>query len=367
MKLEMKRILILQIVTFAFCAYGESVLSQNRPYTQSDAYRVAKAFEVKPLPAEPRWAEISQKPFFTFIWMSDLHLDGSRLEFIQRAFRLADSYKPDFVVFTGDNNAYAPGKEVDGVVPPVTLQRQLFFKEYLKENLASPAVVIPGDDWPPDFEKVFGAFQFSFNYGGLHFVMFAADRCAYGVEGCAVYEDSTWRWLDGDLARNAERPTIFFQHETMLPPAYLDADKMRRKLEGSGNVFAAFCGHIHVDLDFSQNGIRHLVCPALGPNPAPAFKLVHVHQSAIILRTIEYDPVGQTFIETMKWQRIEIPNRLRGAMHFPPDGGFKKEDYCEIPAHPRASDPALLNRGAELFGPMMRFTATHGLSKLNSK
>jgi hypothetical protein len=332
---------------------GGTYVQRSVPET---VYKSLQSLELKPLPHKPDWAEVAEAPLFSFAWIADLHLDGSRLKLARQAFDYVDRVlKPAFVVFTGDNNAYAPELEYKGSVPPVTMRRHLFFKRFLRDNLKTPHVVIPGDDWPEDFEKVWGPFQFSFDYGGMHFLFTALDRCTYGVEGRAVFEESTWKWMEDDLARNSDRPTLFFMHETIVPPSFLDAERARRMLESHTNVLAAMCGHMHLDLEFRAGRLQYFIGPGMGPNPRHGLKHVMVYRHAIILRTAEYNETKGRFEQVMKWQKIDIPPELTEALHKPAGGQFRQENYRSIPAHPRRSDPSLMSRTFDLIGPLMRF------------
>jgi hypothetical protein len=333
--------------------WGGSYVQRSIP---EKVYRSLQSLELRPLPQKPDWADVSEPPCFSFAWIADLHLDGSRLKLARQAFDYIDRVlKPAFVVFTGDNNAYAPGLEHKGSVPSATMRRHLFFKWFLRDNLRTPYIVIPGDDWPEDFEKVWGPFQFSFDYGGMHFLLTALDRCTYGVEGRAVFEESTWNWMEDDLARNTNRPTLFLMHETVVPPSFLDAERARRMLESHTNVIAAMCGHMHLDLEFRVGRLQYLIGPGMGPNPRHGLKHVMVYRHAIILRTIEYNGTSARYEPVMKWQKIDIPLELSKALHEPASSPFRRGNYRSIPAHPRRSDPSLMSRTFDLVGPLMRF------------
>ncbi|MBN1347395.1 MAG: metallophosphoesterase [Phycisphaerae bacterium] len=350
-----------RVVTARCVLAGAVLLAGGRvfggaPSIHNKVYQAVQGLEIKALPSEPAWARMDAPPLFTFAWMSDFHLDGSNQERTRLAMRYVDrELKPDFVMITGDNNAYAPEFQHEGRVPPVTLRRQLFMKRFLEENLRAPYVIIPGDDWPQDFEKVFGAFQFSFNYGGMHFLFASLDRCTYGVEGRAVFDEATWEWMRQDLARNKDRPTLFMMHETLVPPAFIDAVRTRKMLEEHPNVIASFCGHLHVDVEFTHEGIRYLVCPSLGRNARCGFKYVQVYRQALILRTVEYNKAKNRYEKVMKWQRVEIPQALQASLHKPASRTFTKADCSEVPPHPRRSDPTLMKRTMELVGPLMGF------------
>ncbi len=334
---------------------AQSALAQDSSI-RDELNTILQKMELKPQSGKPDWAELESQPLFTFVWMSDFHLDGSRLGLLKQAFRYVDrEVEAHFVMITGDNNAFAPEFEYQGHIPPVTLRRQLFMQRFLDQNLRMPYVIIPGDDWPQDFEKVFGAFQFSFDYGGLHFLFTALDRCTYGVEGRAVFDEATWEWMREDLKRNKDRPSLFMMHETIAPPSFLDAVKTRKMLQEHPNVIASLCGHLHIDVQFQMGGLKYLVCPGLGPNARHGFKVVEAYREALILRTVEYNAETKRYERVMKWQRVDIPEQLRASLYRPEGRAFNKLNYSELPPHPRRSDPQLIRRSLELAGPLMRF------------
>ncbi len=169
---------------------------QNKKNGTSVAERVGRLtawFAPKVRQRAPDWAQTERPPLFTFAWISDLHLDASRLEFIAKALGYIDrELKPDFVMITGDNNAH-PAPVTDPQRPePLALRRQKFFRTYLDKHLKTPCVIMPGDNWPHDFEKVFGPAQYSFDYGGLHFLFTSPDR-EPAARGRKAWRSSTRR------------------------------------------------------------------------------------------------------------------------------------------------------------------------------
>jgi len=319
-----------------------------------------RELEIKPQTEKPSWAQFPSPPLFTFAWMSDFHLDRSRVELVKQAFRYVDAeVKPNFVMITGDNNTVISPAEYRADGASLGLMRQKFMKRFLDQNLHTPYVIIPGDNWPEDFEKVFGAFQFSFDCGGVHFLFASLDRCAYGMEGQAVFDPPTWRWMRADLKRNETRPCLFVMHESVVPPSFLDAVRTRKMLEEYPQTIACLCGHLHADVQFREGRIKYIVCPGLGVNPRHGFKVVTVCREALIFRTIEYDAQRHEFAPVMKWQRIDIPERLQSGLHKTEPGSFVKQNYSEVPPHPRADDPRLVQRSLELVGPLMLFLGQH--------
>ena len=325
------------------------------PSLRAVVQKVLDHMEIEPQAEEPDWARPNSPPLFTFAWMSDFHLDATRLELVKQAFAYVDEeVDADFVMITGDNGAYAPGSADQEPVLPITLRRQRFLHGFLAENLRTPYVIIPGDNWPQDFDKVFGASQFSFDYGGIHFLFTSLDRCTE-LPGLAAFDEATWEWMRGDLDRNQDRPCLFIMHEHIAPPSFLDAGKAQKMLEEHPQVVAALCGHLHADVELQVGRIKYLLCPGLGPNPRHGFKTVKVYREALILRTVEYNAQQKRYEQVMKWQRIDVPESLRSSLHRPKDGTFTKHNYSEVPPHPYREDPELLRRTPEMIGVLTRF------------
>ena len=346
-------------VTFILAA-AAVCLGQSRvqKISAQGAASLGAIFAPKPRQHPPDWAQIEQDPLFTFAWASDFHLDGSRLEFIAEALQYVDEeLKPDFLMITGDNNAY-PAPVIDPKSPqPLSLRRQRFLKTYLQKHLKTPYVIIPGDNWPHDFDKVFGPAQYSFDYGGLHFMFTAPDRSFHGAggEGLSVFDEPTWEWMRRDLDASRKKPVIVITHEPVFPPTFLDAKRLGQLLDEHPNVLAGFHGHIHVDMEFNSNGRAHLLCPALGPTPRPAMKLARVYRHVIILRTVEYDKAGGRFEMANKWQKIDVPPSLRGGPAEPQAKRFAMKSYDSAPAHPHRDAPELADRLGDLTAIVQEF------------
>jgi len=293
----------------------------------------------------------SRPPLWSFAWVSDTHLDASRLEFTAKALRyISTEVKPHFVLFTGDNNAQ-PAEPTDPTRPEsLGMRRQRFFKAFLQEHLKTPYVLIPGDDWPEDFDKVFGPKQYSFDYGGLHFLLLAPDRIHHGdrYEGLSVLDKPTLDWIARDLRRSREKPTVVIIHEPIYPPTFLDAPILRGLIDPYPNVFAALQGHLHVDMEHHNKGKTYLVAPSLAKSSPQAFKLVNVYPAGLIVQTIVYDKADGRFKMLDRLQKIEVAKPLQDKLVAPSGSGFAMTDYDAVPAHPLIDDPKLAIRAGEL-------------------
>jgi hypothetical protein len=236
----------------------------------------------------------------------------------------------------------------------------LAFKKALDRELKLPYVLIPGDNWPWGFAEVFGAYQYSFDVGGLHFLFLAPDAAA-GAEGCSNLAPATWQWLRRDLQANAAKPTLVFMHEPVVPPATLFSAPLLSLLKESPNVLATMAGHIHLDLEFNDGGLQHFLCPSVGLNARHGFKVIDVYPDRIVLETWEYDEENKRYQQAMKWQKIDIPATLRQNLRPVTGKTFRRENYTEIPPHPRKRDQSLTQYRGNLMAPMflflMRFSA----------
>ena len=138
-------------------------------------YDLAKQFEVREMAAPPKWAMRKESPLFQIAWLTDQHItDVDSTKISHNAFRyICDVVQPAAVVITGDNIGTNP-RGFKNATP--TLQRQRDFQTMLKKSLGeTPYWVIPGDNWPKDFDKVFGATHYSFDLGGFHFIFNTVD------------------------------------------------------------------------------------------------------------------------------------------------------------------------------------------------
>lgn len=309
------------------------------------------ALAILPLPtrAEESAPPAASPTLWSFAWVSDMHMNAAKVKYMARAMRYIDAkLKPHFVMFTGDNN-YNPAPSAKKH-ESLALRRQRFFKKFLKTYLQTPCVVIPGDNWPQEFENVFGPKQYSFDCGGIHFLFLAPDRIYHGKgqEGLSVFDGSTWEWIQTDLKTNRTRPTIVVIHEPIHPLTFLDSPPMRKLLKGYPNVFMVLQGHLHVDLEYRKDGKCYLVAPALGEPPTPGMKLLNVTHETLIVRTILYNKKTKKFEMQDRQQIIEIPVELRSQIARPKSGTFEKTNYKFLPVRPLVIDPSLEKRKGEI-------------------
>jgi hypothetical protein len=318
-----------------------------------------------------------EPPLWSFAWLSDMHIGTAKPEFIAQALQSlasvgrnqaasggvqpgtgstsADAARQAarFLLITGDNNFLQAAPAAAGHAESIGLRRQRYLKAFLAEHATMPYVLIPGNNWPEDFEKEFGPKQYSFDFGGLHFMLIDADRAYRGaagqnIEGFTAFNEATWDWIERDLERNRRNPVVVALHEPVYPPTFLEARRLLALLDRYQNVFLVLQGHLHVDLEFRRGGRTYLVAPALGKTPSPAMKWIEVYRDALVVRTIAYRKDENRFQMQARRQRIEIPKALRSGLTTPAAAGFVQANYDCVPAHPLVDDPGLAKRGSEL-------------------
>jgi len=350
------RCVLLTLLAFSLASHAGGLGSRRR-YLEA-----ARQFELKPTATRPAWAKRTDKPLARVIWFTDLHLNRGNLSLADRAFAYMNQLQPDAILVTGDNCAYAPSDFQTPFKDKYT-RRWAYFKHLLDSKLHAPTVVLPGDNWPWGYAKVYGSRQFSLDLAGIHIVCVATDRAARGIEGCATLNAETWTWLAKDLHENREKPTLVAMHENTAPPTFLEAGRLERLLQTHPQVLATLTGHLHLDVEFTVGNLRHIVCPALGPSLRHGLKEITVYQDAILLQTHEGGTEGEEFQPVEIWQQIAIPPALRKGL-APVKQPFTVRKQSSVPVHPMVEKPDLKERSAELLAPAMRFLMKHSMQAL---
>jgi len=131
-------------------------------------------------------------------------------------------------------------------------------------------------------QKAFNGMEkllYSFNLGGWHFVAWPDPLRSNFWETHPHYFD----WLERDLSKHRERPTVIFQHVPIHPigicPLINYAEQVNVKkqlldiLSKHGNVKLVLSGHVHIPVKASfktaveHRGIRFINLPAAGYRP----------------------------------------------------------------------------------------------------
>jgi hypothetical protein len=214
----------------------------------------------------------------------------------RRSVALTNTLDPDFVVTLGDNVDRAGDWE----------HYRLFVD--ICKDLEAPLFILMGNhDWlprtrefrnnpygPVDYGNFFwtqaalGApelAQYSFNAGDWHFILFS--QPGNRVDNEMERHPEFYAWLEQDLDKNRDRPTIFFTHHPPLPVGRRFFDwygasaahrgKLADMLTRHGNVKYAFFGHVHNTvgsiplISWRYKGTSFIVLPNTGGGARRAY------------------------------------------------------------------------------------------------
>lgn len=346
----MKKICFLIIL---FCLPGLllTAADNSQPPSISQLLQIARSMEIAPMENEPEWVR-KDEPLFRLGWFSDLHLiDLDSIErSAQACHQFRDELKPLAVLLTGDNCGLPDELLLDSRVRERDLARQLWLKDFLAKELALPAIVLPGDNWPNGFTEIFGPDKRSFDFAGIHFILFAMDERDSTREGCQRVCAENLEWLADDLKANEDKPAIFIMHEPLLPPTFLEADKLRAIIDKAPNLILALGGHLHLDLQFKRNHWTQWCAPSIGRSHRPAFKMLSFYDDCIIMTSYELSEEDGKFLPARKWQRVTIPEQFKLDGTIP--AVFQAENPALAPHQGREENPELGQRAKEL-GPAL--------------
>lgn len=326
-----------------FLSYGLS--AQDLGGRRDQFFEMAKRFELQVQTPAPTWALRRDEPLFRIAWLSDMHIqDAAGVELHRKLLQhLVAATHPLALLVTGDSW---------GMPNQSPVERQRRFREFLRSVAPdTPAIVLPGDNWPQGFEEVFGPSKFAFTLGGFRFICAAVD-VAGRANGCSLYDEETLDWIEKEVS-SAKRLVIFLQHEPIEPPCTLDAPRVAAILDKSPNAFLALGGHLHLDLAFTRGHWQQWIAPSTGRSHRPACKVLTFYNDAVIAQDWEYQPQTKSWQPVSKFLRARVPKALRDLPEYP--DGFAPQDRTELPARAIRFDASLDARQQELTQRLLQF------------
>lgn len=375
MRFSFLSLCILCILSIFPSIFEHPLYGQIPEEIKQTALRLGKLLGPKSYAKPPEWARPKSPRLFSFVWLSDMHLDeANRPRLAQTLQWIQTELKPEFLLLTGDNNAIVPAQSGSENSSVRNFRRQQYLQQWLDQHWKRPYAIIPGDNWPGGFDQVFGPRQYRVACGGVHLVLLAPDAIHHGpgMEGLSAFEAETFAWLRKDLQSHPKVPTLVAIHEPIYPPTFVDAPRLRKLLKEFPQIIGILQGHLHVDMQLRDGKQWYLVAPAVGPGQPPAFKYVVVYPDILIFRTAELDKTGQWRLVS-KWQKIEIPPELqkplrkeslqerqiptRSSSGGPswPGRQWPLELVSWHPAGPLREDPSLLRRSGQLLEAIRQF------------
>ena len=239
-----------------------------------------QAFALSPAQPEP----------FTFLFITDTHTEPELNGAIgtDMAFRRARTIPADFAIQGGDHvydalgvqparatalfDLYDKTEQDLGLKLYHTLGNHDCFGVYTKSGIG-PADPRYGKKM---FETRFGPTYYSFDHKGHHFVVLDSIGFTPERRYCAEIDNKQLAWLARDLAAQPkDAPIIVAIHiplthsshpmEAADGNGFINGPETMRLLEGY-NVLGVLQGHVHINKEVQQNGIRYLTCGAVCGN-----------------------------------------------------------------------------------------------------
>ncbi|MDM7999621.1 MAG: metallophosphoesterase [Dehalococcoidia bacterium] len=265
---------------------------------------------------------------FTFIHMTDLHLDDANLVILDKAVEEFKTISPAFVVCTGDLvNTGDPTNNPAGTQTISEAQAAQWFGAYKNavSSLTMPVFNAMGNHDAANiacesatgatagcskdaYRNNFGPTYYSFDWGQYHCVVLDPNGVSAGKETFSI-SGSQWSWLQADLGRRAKNsPLLVFFHEPTCGwrsyEAFLTLLKQYKT--------RIFSGGAHQNLLMDSSGVSEQVTAALsgewghGDNPdgsKPGYRIVSVTGSTLddfykevdSTQQIEMSPAGATW------------------------------------------------------------------------
>lgn len=258
---------------------------------------------------------------FTFIQMTDVHLDAANLDALNKAVGEFKEISPDFVVSTGDLVNEGDGRTISEALATQwfgayrtaisTLSMPVYNApgNHDAANLACEAAAGATAGCSKDsFRTSFGPTYYSFDWGQFHCVVLDPNEVSGGSEMFEI-KASQLSWLQSDLGRRQKGSSVLvFCHEPTINWQSQDAVLGLLKQYDT----RIFCGHNHANLLLSSQGIPEQVTSALsgewgyGPSPdgsRPGYRIVSVaggqvdsfYKNTEAAGQIEVSPAGSTW------------------------------------------------------------------------
>ena len=233
---------------------------------------------------------------FTFVQMTDIHLDSKHVSAFSDLISELNGIAPAFVIATGDLTIEGNGAMVAEAEQAFDAYENAISKLTMPVHNALGNHDVVGilrtdaDSSDPGYGEGtytshFGPTYYSFDWGKCHCIVLDPNDL---VDGKQVYQisESQLQWLKDDLRFRKKSPLLIFYHEPTA--SWKNRDEVLGVLKGCSARL--FCGHLHQDIMTDATDVSEQITGAVcgewwyGPNPdgEPAgYHLVSVKDDAI--------------------------------------------------------------------------------------
>lgn len=269
---------------------------------------------------------------FSFAILADTHTapyEPKRSQWLKDIFNtmLAEETPPEFVLHVGDLvEAGLPAEyaEFASIVPPY-YQEKLFGTKGNHE--------VRWDEYAGDlFEKHIGRSQYSFDFGGIHFIALDPTQL---LQEPGYITKSQLDWLKNDLSRAGKStPIVMYLHYPIGDNNYyiINQGELFEAIERY-NVRAVFTGHVHQEKVWKQNGLYLFSLAAA--KSGPFFQMIKKRQNAQGESVLEIlsASVENGVLQTKPLVQVPLTGP-RPAVTEQPLSIKVKEEKLEVKLHP---------------------------------
>ena len=250
---------------------------------------------------------------FRFLIFSDVHVrqDPRRAEVVADLLENTAALKPRFAANTGD------------IAHDSTEEQYKLYLQAVERAATFPVHHVPGNhDQKPAFTRVLGPRNYSFQRGGIHFVVVDGDR-----------PEQMQRWLAADLPHVPEDDKLIaFSHYQLTFGG--GRSPLRAMEPRKDDILATFHGHGHRWADAIIGGVRHYMCAAVGGG----FYIVEVNDRALV--TVDRAGLVGAREPEQRWDDIR---RLYPPIPARPEQPDIEQDAAPTEPRPRVAEGIVFN------------------------
>ncbi|MDK2992001.1 MAG: hypothetical protein PWP48_1234 [Clostridiales bacterium] len=239
---------------------------------------------------------------FEFAHISDIHeLIGSD-NFKAIINEINTSVNPAFTVITGDITDHGTPAQYDKYLEDLVLLNGTVYT-----GIGNHDVRWWNSNGKNDFKDKIGPLYYSFNYGGVHFIMLDS---AVNFELDEKFGKAQLSWLVNDLSGiSADMPVIIFAHHPFKMYDNVTGKKELIDVVKNYNVVAFMAGHQHYWGYTVENGILWEYITYVKDNPAQEYASIKVTPNKLYIYKRKASDGSKTL-----WLTAPITNKRKASM-----------------------------------------------------
>jgi Icc-related predicted phosphoesterase len=223
---------------------------------------------------KPEKKDYKKEKIFSFGQISDIHYSKDYdTSYLRDAIKFLNKQTLDFVLITGDLILCDAGDRDKNLKS---------IKKYLDSKLNAKYFAVKGNHEETNYEKIFGSANYSFDYGGVRFIVMGMDY-DWKEFGLGWYKNV--RWIENKITCSPDMPVIIVSHVPPAIPCSFGSAQLLKLLGRCKNIVMCISGHLHHEVEHDYLGIRHVVLPDLKWDSRHMIKIYDVYHDKIEIKT----------------------------------------------------------------------------------